>query len=305
MTSYYLGVDIGGTFIKLGIVDSTGQIIKKEKITSTNDMTQILTDLKNYLNEQQQYLDISGVGISLPGVINHDGTMQTAGSLKKLIGLNVKEIAQDHLQLPVEIITDSKAVALAEGWLGNGANYSNYVCVTLGSAIGGAIVIDRKLYWGQGGLAGEFGVSLMGRENQEYKLDSTSLHAGVVGGLCRKYSLAIGKEVKDDKYIFDLAAQKDALAKKYVDEFLDDVARLLTNISVYIAPEAILIGGGVSGNSQIMAEIQAAYTRIIHEYRVLSSVQMPQVIPCKLANDAGVIGSVKQIIDMQQRGDNQ
>lgn len=53
MTSYYLGVDIGGTFIKLGIVDSTGQIIKKEKITSTNDMTQILTDLKNYLNEQQ------------------------------------------------------------------------------------------------------------------------------------------------------------------------------------------------------------------------------------------------------------
>lgn len=219
MTSYYLGVDIGGTFIKLGIVDSTGQIIKKEKITSTNDMTQILTDLKNYLNEQQQYLDISGVGISLPGVINHDGTMQTAGSLKKLIGLNVKEIAQDHLQLPVEIITDSKAVALAEGWLGNGANYSNYVCVTLGSAIGGAIVIDRKLYWGQGGLAGEFGVSLMGRENQEYKLDSTSLHAGVVGGLCRKYSLAIGKEVKDAKYIFDLAAQKDALAKKYVDEF--------------------------------------------------------------------------------------
>ncbi|MGV1139546.1 ROK family protein [Enterococcus hirae] len=268
-------------------------------------MTQILTDLKNYLNEQQQYLDISGVGISLPGVINHDGTMQTAGSLKKLIGLNVKEIAQDHLQLPVEIITDSKAVALAEGWLGNGANYSNYVCVTLGSAIGGAIVIDRKLYWGQGGLAGEFGVSLMGRENQEYKLDSTSLHAGVVGGLCRKYSLAIGKEVKDAKYIFDLAAQKDALAKKYVDEFLDDVARLLTNISVYIAPEAILIGGGVSGNSQIMAEIQAAYTRIIHEYRVLSSVQMPQVIPCKLANDAGVIGSVKQIIDMQQIGDNQ
>lgn len=305
MTSYYLGVDIGGTFIKLGIVDSTGQIIKKEKITSTNDMTQILTDLKNYLNEQQQYLDISGVGISLPGVINHDGTMQTAGSLKKLIGLNVKEIAQDHLQLPVEIITDSKAVALAEGWLGNGANYSNYVCVTLGSAIGGAIVIDRKLYWGQGGLAGEFGVSLMGRENQEYKLDSTSLHAGVVGGLCRKYSLAIGKEVKDAKYIIDLAAQKDALAKKYVDEFLDDVARLLTNISVYIAPEAILIGGGVSGNSQIMAEIQAAYTRIIHEYRVLSSVQMPQVIHCKLANDAGVIGSVKQIIDMQQRGDNQ
>lgn len=85
--------------------------------------------------------------------------------------------------------------------------------MTLGSAIGGAIVIDRKLYWGQGGLAGEFGVSLMGRENQEYKLDSTSLHAGVVGGLCRKYSLAIGKEVKDAKYIFDLAAQKDALAK--------------------------------------------------------------------------------------------
>ena len=305
MTSYYLGVDIGGTFIKLGIVDENGLILKKEKITSTNDLTQILSDLKAYLNEHQQYLDISGVGISLPGVINHDGTMQTAGALKKLIGLNVKEIAQDNLQLPVEIITDSKAVALAEGWLGNGTNFANYVCVTLGSAVGGAIVIDRKLYWGQGGLAGEFGVSLMGREHQEYKLDSTSLHAGVVGGLCRKYSLAIGKEVKDAAFIFDLAAQNDPLAQKYVAEFLDDVARMLANISVYIAPEAILIGGGISGSPQIMAEIQSAYQRIIQEYRVLSSVQMPVVIPCNLANDAGVIGSVKQVMDSQKAGAQQ
>lgn len=300
MNSYYLGVDIGGTFIKLGIVDGDGRILKKDKITSTNDLTQILSDLKAYLNEHQQYLDISGVGISLPGVINHDGTMQTAGSLKKLIGLNVREIAQDHLQLPVEIITDSKAVALAEGWLGNGKNFANYVCVTLGSAVGGAIVIDRKLYWGQGGLAGEFGVSLMGRDHKEYKLDSTSLHAGVVGGLCRKYSLAIGKEVKDAELIFDLAEQNDPLAEKYVDEFLDDVARMLANISVYIAPEAILVGGGISENLQIMTEIQAAYQRIIQEYHVLSSVQMPQVIPCKLTNCAGVIGSVKQTIDREK-----
>jgi beta-glucoside kinase len=303
MTSYYLGVDIGGTFIKLGIVDSTGQVLKKDKFASANDMKEILASLKSYYSEQQQYFNISGVGISLPGVINQDGTMQTAGSLKSLIGLNVKEIAQDFLQLPVEIITDSKAVALAEGWLGNGMNYSNYVCVTLGSAIGGAIVIDGKLYWGQGGLAGEFGVSLMGREHEEYKLDSTSLHAGVVGGLCRKYSLAIGKEVKDANFIFNLSTQNDPVAQKVVSEYLDDVARMLVNISVYIAPEAILLGGGISGNSQIMAEIQAAYQRIIREYRVLSRVQMPQVLPCKLANDAGIIGAVKQIMDTQKLGE--
>ncbi|MTD37547.1 ROK family protein [Erwinia sp. CPCC 100877] len=303
MTNYYLGVDIGGTFIKLGIVDSAGRVLKKDKIASINDMPQILANLETYLKEHQQYLKISGVGISLPGVIHHDGTMQTAGSLKNLIGLNVKNIAQEHLKLPVEIITDSKAVALAEGWLGNGIEYANYVCVTLGSAIGGAIVIDRKLYWGRGGLAGEFGVSLMARDHEEYKLDSTSLHAGVIGGLCRKYSLAVGEEVKDAALIFDLAAQKDSLAEKYVAEFLDDVARMLVNISVYIAPEAILLGGGISANQMIMAKIQAAYQKIIKDYQVLSSVQMPEVIPCKLANDAGVIGSVKQIIDIQTRGE--
>jgi beta-glucoside kinase len=302
MTSYYLGVDIGGTFIKLGIVDSSGIVLKKDKIKSTNDRTQILANLENYLKEQQRILEISGVGISLPGVIQRDGTMQTAGSLKSLIGLNIKKIAQEHLQRPVEIITDSKAVALAEGWIGNGVNYDNYVCVTLGSAVGGAIVIDRKLYWGNGGLAGEFGVSLMGRAHEEYKLDSTSLHAGVVGGLCRKYSGAVGKEVKDAALIFELAEQKDPLAEKYVAEFLADVARLLVNISVYIAPEAILIGGGISASSLIMNKIQAAYQKMIKDYRVLSSVQMPEVIPCKLANDAGVIGSVKQIIDSQMNG---
>jgi predicted NBD/HSP70 family sugar kinase len=223
--------------------------------------------------------------------------MQTAGSLKSLVGLNIKNIAQEQLKLPVEIITDSKAVALAEGWIGSGTIYQNYVCVTLGSAIGGAIVIDQKLYWGQGGLAGEFGVSLMGRDHKEYKLDSTSLHAGVVGGLCRKYSLAIGKEIIDAEYIFDLAETNDLVAKKAVDEFLDDVARMLANISVYLAPEAILIGGGISANPHVINKIQKSFKRIIKDYQVLSNVQMPEVIPCKLANDAGLIGSVKQVVD--------
>lgn len=299
--NFFLGIDIGGTFIKLGIIDVNGKVLKRSRIESSNDINIILANIKNYLKKQESLFKIRGVGISLPGIIHQDGTMQTAGALKNLIGMNIKEMAKEFLNLPVAIITDSKAVAVAEGWLGNGSDYMDYVCVTLGSAVGGAIVINNELYQGMGGFAGEFGVSLMGRQDSDYKLDSTSLHAGVVGGLCRKYSLASGQQEMDAGHIFQLAENNDFLAQKYVQEFLDDVSRLLVNISVYLSPQAILIGGGISANDNIMSQIESYYFRLIDNYKILSKIQMPKVIPCKLANDAGMIGAVKLIIDEMDR----
>ncbi|MFD1464493.1 ROK family protein [Lapidilactobacillus mulanensis] len=300
MNKYYLGVDIGGTFIKMGVVSSNGQIVDRCKVESKYDISEITKIINTYLIKQSKRTTIIGVGISLPGVISSEGIMQTAGALKSLIGLNIKKIVEEALKLPAEIITDSKAVALSEGWLGNGKNYSDYVCITLGSAVGGAIVINNRLYWGLGGLAGEFGVSLMDRSDAEYKLDSTSLHAGVVGGLCRKYSLATDQKITDAALIFSLAKEGDAIAQHFFDEFLDDVARLLVNISVYIAPEAILIGGGISADKVIMDKIQRAYDKIIQKYHVLSLVNMPVILPCKLKNDAGMIGAVKLLIQTQE-----
>lgn len=298
MEQYFLGVDIGGTFIKIGIVTSDGKVVKRDKLVSTNNLGDIISKIKRYLNQQVEAKSIQGVGISLPGVISNDGTMQTAGSLKELIGKNVKQIVCDSLNLPVEIITDSKAVALAENWKGAGMPFKNFVCVTLGSAVGGAIVIDNQLYWGLGGLAGEFGVSLMDRQDVNYKLDSTSLHAGVVGGLCRKYSLATKTEINDAEVIFNLADKGDLLANKFVDEFYDDVSRLLVNISVIVAPEAILIGGGVSANSMVLNKIQESFHMIKKRYPVLSLLQTPEILPCKFANDAGLIGAVKLVMDV-------
>lgn len=302
MNKCYIGVDIGGTFMKLGVITYTGKVFYKEKVASSNTLDIILKDIFKFLHKQLETYEILGVGISLPGVIRQDGIMQTGGALKCMIGQNVKEIAQDYLKYPVEIITDSKAAALAEGWIGSGIQFQDYVCVTMGSAIGGAIVLNKEIYWGLGGLAGEFGVSLLGRDHDTYKLDSASLHAGVVGGLCRKYSIAVGMEVKDAAYIFSLADKKDELAQKIVKEYLDDIARLLVNISVYIAPQAILLGGGISENTSIMAQIQTAYQHVQTQYSVLSMVTMPHVLPCKLKNEAGMIGAVKYFMDMQERG---
>ncbi|MBM6614922.1 ROK family protein [Desemzia sp. RIT804] len=297
MNNNYIGVDLGGTFIKLGTVDAKGNILHRKKIDTKNDTAYILSKIKKYVDSQREDYLISGVGVSLPGVIQKDGTMQTAGAIKSLVGLNVKQLLSDYLDIEVEIITDSKAVALAEGWKGNGRSFSDYVCITLGSAVGGAIVIDNKLYWGLGGLAGEFGVSLIDRTNSEYKLDSASLHAGVVGGLCRKYSLAVNKVVKDANKIFELSRAGDPIAQKYVNEFFDDVARLLVNVSVTFAPQAILIGGGISENKMIMDQINKSYEKIVQEYHVLTLLKMPEISPCFFANDAGIIGAIKLVMN--------
>ena len=301
MNEYFLGVDLGGTFTKMGVVSAAGEVLSKTKFPTEMSLNAILTQVQQYIDQVQaeEQIVIKGIGISLPGVMKADGTMQTAGAIKSLIGFNVRKHAAEFFQLPVAAITDSKAAALAESWHGNGKAFDNFVCLTLGSAVGGAIVINRQLYWGLGGLAGEFGVALMDRKDPAYKLDSTSLHAGVVGGLCRKYSLAAGQKVMEAEKIFAMAEEGQPLAQKYVSEFFDDVARLVVNVSVSLAPEAVLIGGGISENKQIMACIESVYKQVIQDYSVLSRVQMPKLLPCFYGNDAGIIGAVKQVIDTE------
>lgn len=292
---YYVGIDIGGTRIKLGIVSDSGDVCIAENEPTASSKEAIITQVQNFIQRHGNY-KIEGVGISTPGIVCQDGYMQTSGAIKCFFHHNMKEEFQKQLPFPVVVENDGKAAACAERWLGKAKTLDNFVCLTLGTAIGGAIYINGQLYRGLGGLAGEFGVSLLGNQKGQYDEQSFSYHAATVAGLCRQYSYRIHERILDAKEILHRAKKGDEIAKECLENFYHSVATLLINVATIIAPDVILIGGGISANEIVMDQIHKEYQQICNEYHVLSLVTMPRIETCALYNHAGMIGSVYPFI---------
>ena len=287
---YYAGIDIGGTRLKLGIIDEEGNLLVHENQPTSAIKEVLFHQIKQFI-ENSAY-PVKGVGISAPGIIKENGYMQTSGAIKCFFQQYIKEELEAVLHLPVIIENDGKCAGMAEKWLGAAKNEENFVCLILGTAIGGAIYLDGKLRRGLGGLAGEFGVSLIGLENKNYSEQSFAYHAATVGGLCRHYSYAKKERVLDAQEIIKRAMQGDELAKTCLNDFYHAAAVLCVNTAVTIAPEKIFIGGGISENQLVMEEIKKAYQTICQEYHVLSLIEMPSVECCELHNHAGMLGAV-------------
>ena len=288
---YYAGIDIGGTHIKMGIINEEGKVCLSENEETSKERERLMKQVKDFLFRHSEY-PVEAIGISTPGIVRSDGYMQTSGAIKCFFHRNMKEEFEEYLKLPVVIENDGKAAACAEKWQGAAKDIDNFVCLTLGTAIGGAIYINGDLYRGFGGLAGEFGISLAGHQKGDYDEQSFSYHAATVAGLCRHYSYRVHERVLDAQEIISRAKQGDVDAVECLKDFYHSVAVLLMNVAVTIAPGVILIGGGISSNEEVMKNIVADYQQICQEYHVLSLVDMPRIQTCHLHNLAGMIGAV-------------
>lgn len=292
---YYVGIDIGGTRIKMGIIDETGHVCVLENEATTSTREELMKQISDFIKSHEDYV-CEGVGISMPGIANDDGFMQTSGAIKCFLKHNMKEEMEAYLHMPVVIENDSKSASIAEKWIGAAKDLDNFVCFTLGTAVGGAIYIDGKLIRGLGGMAGEFGIAVCGNEKGNYNEQSFSYRAAVVAGLCRNYSYRVKERVLDAKEIYRRAHAQDQNAIECIEQFYHDVALLLINTAAIIAPDAMLIGGGISANEEAMQGIQSAYQEIIQKYHVLSLVEMPKIMACELKNEAGMIGAARKMM---------
>lgn len=291
---YYVGIDIGGTRMKLGIVDQDGNIVVQENQATKKDKVDIFNQISTFINTHSY--TIKGVGISTPGIVREDGYMQTSGAIKCFLHGSLKEELESHLGLPVCVENDAKSAAMAEKWIGATKEVSDFVCITLGTAVGGAIYQNGQLQRGLGGLAGELGVVLVGLDKKDYREQSFSYHAATVAGLCRHYSHAKKERVLDAKEIMKRAKQGDILAKDCLEDFYHAVAVLCVNVTAMIAPKIIIIGGGISANQEAMEAIIKSYQEIQENYHVLSMVEVPIIQSCHLKNEAGMIGAVHSFI---------
>lgn len=310
----FVGIDVGGTKIKHGLIDEQGAVFEKDLLATNHDQAEFLKDLhKIVLSYQQAGHQLQGVGISAPGIIQRDGFMLTAGAIKSLYGINLKKEIEARTGLPVMVENDANAVAIAEMWVGNAQSYDNYLSLVLGTGIGGGIVINRQVFQGAHGMAGEFGWMMIDQLPLDEDLETVSLNqrAAVVGGLVNQYQIALHKQKSstekmiDAKDIFFLAKAGDQLATSVLDRFYQDLAVGLLNLIACFDPEAILIGGAISENQEFFSSLQHTINRLIDQHKSLAYLKdktLGPIIPAKLRNDAGMIGAVYQVSQALNQG---
>ena len=305
---FYLSFDIGGTAIKYGIVNEQGDILEQGKQPTELDRNSFIDCIVAIKEKYSPKYDITGVAFSMPGFVNIEtGYLRTAGAIKSLYDFEFKTVLREKLALPVELDNDVNCVALAEKWLGNAQTNSNFLCVTVGTGIGGAIYLNNQLIRGFNYMAGEFGYTLT--ENifrNDDKLVTLSDKASISKGLRTRYAkhqgnLDVTEISGEDVYL--LADQGDELAKQTIDEFYQAIAMGLYNLTFTLNPEKILIGGAISQRDEIYNEIKQKFQQILNYQSDLKTFTVDQLVTidsCKFNNDSGLIGAVYHFITQAQ-----
>lgn len=313
-----LGIDLGGTTTKFAIMKPQGEIQQRWSIQTDvlNDGNNIIPNIIDSINHHLQLYQMSakqfqGIGIGTPGSVDYQtGMVDSAFNLNWDRPMALKEQIELHTNIPVQVENDANVAALGERWLGAGNNADNVAFVTLGTGVGGGIIINGQIVHGQGGSAGEIGHMTINPQGYRCTcgkrgcLETVASATGIVH-VARDYAqeYAGDSELKasldngDDltaKDVFDLAKQNDPLALKVTSAVCDQLGLALSIVAVTINPQYIIIGGGVSNAGDFLLQrVQESYNRY-----VFSSVKKTTTLTlATLGNEAGVIGAASLILN--------
>lgn len=284
----YLGIDIGGTYIKYGTYTKEGNKISSDKIkTSSNDLEEFIDSLIKVIDINK---DVSGIGVSMPGFVDSNtGFISDPGAISCLKDKNLKEIIFDRCGRRIEIENDSNCAALAEKWIGNGKNFSNLLTITIGTGIGGGIIINNKLFTGNKFIAGEFGYMIVqGEKNGNYKY-STASHIASTKALITLVAEEKNIEEKDidGEWIFKKLEEKDAEVEKAYTKWIENISLVIYNLTFSFNPDGILLGGGISAQRRILEDVKNKIEEFDNRINNLVIIDK-----CKFDNDSGKIGAI-------------
>ena len=284
----YLGIDVGGTEIKYGIFDENGNEFIEESgsVKSVRDDLDKIIDILSRIIKSAKEID--GVGISIPGgVDNENGVIIEGGAIPVLAGVDLIGILNEKTGLNVAIENDANCVVLAEKWIGNGKDCSSFVCMTIGTGIGGGMFINNKIHVGKNFFAGEFGYIII-EEFEDYNNIPTLSFSSATEPLLKQVALA--KEMKFEDInvlkVFEMIENGDEVVIEAYRKWLRKLCIGINNVGFSIDPEKFLIGGGVSGAPRLIPDIKEEL-RKINPY-----TESWKIETCKHFNSSGKIGAV-------------
>ncbi|MEI3612503.1 ROK family protein [Pseudogracilibacillus sp. SO30301A] len=288
----YIAFDIGGTNVKHSVLLEDGTFIEKGKYnTRKATIKEFLDDLTATIKGYLQKYEISGIAISLPGFVNVEtGYTEDAGAITILNGKNLKTLLENEISCTVEIENDGNCVALAEKFNGNAINCKDFVCITIGTGVGGGLFLNNKIFHGHTFRAGEIGYMLTPRSQTGSEIMSDN---GSTSSLIRSYKDYKGldeNEVVEGKVIFQ-EAENNAEVALLIDKWIEGISFGVFNIAGTLNPEKILIGGGVSAREGFAEKIKEK----LELQKEWEFIKVP-IETCKHKNDAGMIGALKHFL---------
>ena len=312
MAKYVFGVDIGGTTVKMGLFDVSGDVLDKWEIPTRteNGGENILPDIADSVREKMSERsisreDVAGVGVGAPGPV--DG----AGFIHKAVNLgwgemNLKKELSALLDgMRVEGGNDANVAALGEMWKGGGQGYQNLVAVTLGTGVGGGIIINGRIMTGATGSGGEIGhIHVEDHETDACGcgnygcLEEYASATGIVRLANRKLQSSDKDSVfrrgeVSAKTVFDAVKAKDPLAMEVAEQFGDYLGKGFAVIAGIVNPEIFVISGGVSKAGEVLFD----YIRPSFDKTVFHGCRNTKFALATLGNDAGIYGAAKMVLD--------
>lgn len=277
-----LAIDIGGTMIKYGLVSSNGEVLSTDKIKTEakKGLNNILNKIDNIFKRYKEN-DPVGIAVSGTGQINGIIGKVIGGNpiIPNWIGTNLVKILEEKYNLPAVLENDVNCVALGEKWIGAGKNLKNFICLTIGTGIGGGIILNNQLFRGENFVAGEFGHILIKKGEFEQFASTTAL-------------IRLAKEItgktSNGEEIFDLAKKEVIEYQNIISEWIENLTDGLSSIVYCFNPENIILGGGVieQGDYLIKKIKDSLFKKI--SIRFKENLNLAQA---KLGNSAGMIGA--------------
>lgn len=291
--TYHLGIDVGGTNIKYAKVFTDGTLNDRQKVNTPQDLKGFLKQLDT-IYTQFDSDEILSIAISTPGKVNtEEGIVYFGGSLAFLHEFNFKQHFEETYGKRCTLINDAKAAALCELWLGNLKGVQNGIVITLGTGIGGGIILNGQLYQGTNFQAGEFSfmtnnVFDLNRKNiVGYKLSSVHFIEE-----CGRM-LGWGAPIDGEKVFEEISKGQHTHLVAFFRQYVREIITMFVNIHVLLDLEKVLIGGGISEQAVLMEEINQQYDLFRKESEFYGRLfERVTVDTCAFKNNSNILGAV-------------
>lgn len=309
---YCFGVDVGGTTVKLGLFTVEGELLDKWEIKTytENEGERILPDVAEAIKGKiaEKLLkaeEICGIGVGVPAPVDKNGAIERAAN----VGWMAKEIKKELEELtgfPCVIGNDANVAALGEMWKGAGEGEKDLIMVTLGTGVGGGIIINGEIAPSHRGVGGELGHITVNPDEEATCncgnhgcLEQYASATGVVR--IAKKLLAASKEesslrtleIVTAKDVFDAAKAGDHLAVEAVEVLGKYLGLVVANVALTVDPDVFVIGGGVSKAGQVLIDV---ITKYYHKFAKIIGDNKAKVVLAKLGNDAGIYGAARMVL---------
>lgn len=287
-----LAIDIGGTMIKYGLVTVNGEIIENSEIETEahRGLNNILEKIDN-IKKKYSDADLLGLAISGTGQINGEIGKIIGGNpiIPNWIGTNLVEILEKKYNFPVILENDVNCAALGEKWKGAGKELTNFICITIGTGIGGGIILNNELFRGENFVAGEFGHILIPKGEYEQFAATTAL--------VRMVKERTGK-ILNGKEIFTFEKEGNEEYKQIIDEWIENITDGLSNIVYSFNPANIILGGGVTKQgTHFLERIRKSLDKKIS----IKFKENLKISFAELGNNSGMLGATYLLLNKINR----